>query len=241
MVDSETSSGWLHSTDGVIYRIAAEEHAVSIARLLASSFTHEPMTRVLGLTTADLHKFVRRFIPECTVNGLSVVAVSEEPPNEVVGASINRDFRSPLPPGVPDDFPRFAPIFEALLRVDERYEAQVGCVEPGQAVHLWMVGVHLGGRFARRGVGRHLFRASAQLAEDRAFERCISECTSYFSQRSALGAGYVERVGLMYQDFLFDGLPVFASIPEPHRKVGLYERTLARACPSPPSLVRDEP
>lgn len=226
MVDAHASSTRLYAADGVSYHIAGTEYGDAMTRLLASSFTHEPMGRALGLTAAELHEFVSRFVPECTVNGLSVIAVSERSPDELVGVSLNRDFKSPLPPGVPDDFARFAPIFAALSQVDEQYEAQLQGVQLGQALQLWMVGVELSGGFTRRGVGGNLFRVSAQLAADRAFHRCLSECTSYFSQRCALRAGFDERTELMYKDFLFDGLPVFAAIPEPHLALGLYERIL---------------
>ena len=224
MADNFDSSDSLYRADGLTYHIAAEEHSEAMARLLAASFTHEPMSRALGLTATELYEFASRFIPECTANHLSVIVVSERSPDELAGVFINRDFKAPLPPGVPADFPRFAPIIDALVSVDEQYEAQVADLQPGQAVDLWMVGVD--GRFSRRGVAGNLFRLSARIAQDQAFERCVTECTGDFSQRAALDAGFQERACVMYKDFHFEGRPVFASVPEPHLKVGLYERVL---------------
>lgn len=76
MVDAHASSTPLYAADGVTYHVAGMEHGDAMTRLLASSFTHEPMGRALGLTAAELHEFVSRFVPECNVNGLSVIAVS---------------------------------------------------------------------------------------------------------------------------------------------------------------------
>ncbi|MGA9311809.1 MAG: hypothetical protein WBV74_15745 [Pseudonocardiaceae bacterium] len=224
MAGNHDCSNLLFQLDGLAYHIAGEEHGDAMARLLSASFMHEPMSRALGLTMMELHEFVSRFIPECTANRLSVVAVSERSPDELAGVFINRDFKAPLPLGVPDDFPRFEPIFDALMSVDEQYETQVAGLQPGQAVDLWMVGV--AGHFSRRGVAGNLFRISAQVAHDRAFERCVTECTGHFSQRAALDVGFQERASVSYKDFLFRGLPVFATIPEPHLRVGLYERVL---------------
>lgn len=224
MAGNYHSSNTLFRAAGLAYHIAEEEHGEAMARLLAASFMHEPMSRALGLTVTELHEFASRFIPECTANRLSVIAVSERYPDELVGVFINRDFKAPFPPGVPDNFPRFEPIIDALVSVDEQYEAQVAGCQLGQAVNLWMVGVDR--RFSRQGVAGNLFRLSARIAHDQAFERCVTECTGHFSQRAALDAGFQERACVAYQDFLFEGRPVFAAIPEPHLKVGLYERVL---------------
>jgi len=180
----------------------------------------------------ELHEFVSRFIPECTANHLSVIAVSERSPDELAGVFINRDFKAPLPSGVPDDFPRFEPIIAALVSVDEQYEAQVADLQRGQAVDLWMVGVD--GRFSRQGVAGNLFRLSVHIAQDQAFERCVTECTGHFSQRAALDAGFQERACVLYKNFLFEGRLVFAAIPAPHLKVGLYERVLVARWRSDP-------
>jgi hypothetical protein len=216
----------LYRENGISYRLAREEHAATMARLLGQSFTQEPMSRALGLTAEELGAFAARFMPECTSNGLSVIAVPQEQPRQIVGVFINRDFKAPLPPGVPEDFPRMSPIIHALVSVDEQYEAQRPGLQVGQAVDLWMVGVDLRGPFAHHGIARNLFRLSVEVVRERGFERCVTECTGHFSQRCALATGFEERARVPYKEFLFEGRPVFASIPAPHEKVVLYERVL---------------
>jgi hypothetical protein len=219
----------LYRQHGFSYRIAGEEHGEAMARLLGASFAHEPMSRALGLTAQELSDFASRFIPECTTNGLSVIAVPEEAPEQIAGVFINRDFKAPLPAGIPEDFPRFGPVIHALVSVDEEYEAQVPGLQQGQAVDLWMVGVEPSGRYARRGLARNLFQVSAELVRERGFQRCVTECTGSFSQRAAVAAGFQEKARVLYKELIFEGRPVFASIPEPHVKVALYERVFAAA------------
>src|SRR5262249_55059189 len=91
----------LHREQGFIYRIAREEHAGAINRLLGASFFHEPMGRAIGLTEKDWYDFSAFFMPECTTNGLSVIAVPKGSPDELAGVFINRDFKALLPPPLP--------------------------------------------------------------------------------------------------------------------------------------------
>ena len=48
-----------------------------------------------------------------------------------------------------------------------------------------------------------------------------------WGRRTAVAAGFQERARVLYKELRFEGQPVFASIPEPHVKVVLYERRFA--------------
>lgn len=67
---------------------------------------------------------VARFIPEWTTNGLSVIARPRDHSETLAGAFICRDFKSPLPAGVPRDFPWLTPTAEALMKRDGVNEAK---------------------------------------------------------------------------------------------------------------------
>ncbi|QRK07448.1 hypothetical protein JQX13_46795 [Archangium violaceum] len=67
------------------------------------------MGQALGPTEKDWFDFAAYFIPECTTNGLSVIAVPEDSPDERAGVFINRDFKAPLPTGFPDGVPGSPP------------------------------------------------------------------------------------------------------------------------------------
>lgn len=197
-----------------------------MVRLVAACFAQEPMSRALGLAQ-EWSDLAGRSIPEYTTNGLSVIAVSEEAPQQLAGVLVNRDFTLPRPTGAPEDFPRFGPILHALRIVNEAYEARVPGLRPGQAVKLAMAGVEPESRFAGRGIARNLARVSADLVRRRGFQRCIAECTGSFSQRAAAAAGFQERARVMYKDLVFEGRRAFAAIPEPHVKLALYERVFS--------------
>ncbi len=214
----------LHRENGFSYRIAGEEHAPAINRLLGASFFHEPMGQALGLSEEDWYDFAACFVPECTTNGLSVIAVPEDSPDELAGVFINRDFKAPLPAGFPKGLDGFAPIIDALVSIDTEYEKLRPDLRPGQVMDLWMVGVTPGGRFAKKGLASTLFQVSVDVARQRGFQRCVVECTGHFSQRGAVKSGFQEMARVVYKDYRFEGRPVFERIPEPHSKFALYER-----------------
>ena len=206
---------------GFRYALATEERSDAIVSLLSESFSREPMSAALGLSTCDLKPLVARFMPECTTNGLSVIAVPVDDPDTLAGVFISRDFKSPMPEGLPDES---IPIGEALMTVDEAYEAKRPGLALGDAVDLWMVGVRPDSRFARKGIASTLFRLSADLALYRGFKRCVTECTGRYSQRAAVRNGFHEQARLAYRDFRFEGRAVFAEIEPPHTHVILFER-----------------
>jgi GNAT superfamily N-acetyltransferase len=209
---------------GFRYEVATEEFADAIVAVLSESFSREPMSAALGLDARDLEPMVARFMPECTTNGLSVIAVPVDDPDTLAGVFINRDLGSPVPDGIPGDFPWFIPIVEALTAVGDAYVAKRPGLKLGDAVDLWMVGVQQGSRFARKGIASTLFRASAELARSRGFKRCVTECTGHYSQTAARRNGFQERARMAYRDFRFEGLAVFDEIEPPHTHVILFER-----------------
>jgi hypothetical protein len=209
---------------GFRYEVATEERSDAIVSLLSESFSREPMSAALGLSASDLKPLVARFMPECTTNGLSVVAVPVDDPDTLAGVFISRDFKSPMPEGLPEESASFSPIGEALMKVDQVYETKRPGLTLREAVDLWMVGVRPGNRFARRGIAKTLFRLSADLALYRGFKRCVTECTGQYSQTAAVRNGFHEQARLAYRDFRFEGRAVFAGIEPPHTHVILFER-----------------
>jgi len=208
---------------GFRYEVATEERGDAIVTVLSESFSREPMSAALGLSPRDLVPVVAGFMPECTTNGLSVIAVPVDDPDTLAGVFINRDFKSPMPDNIPDD-PRFGPVGAALTTVDKLYEAKRPGLRLGDAVDLWMVGVQPGSRFAKRGIASTLFRVSTELARNRGFKRCVTECTGHYSQTAARKNGFEERARLTYRDFRFEGRAVFAAIEAPHTHLIFFER-----------------
>jgi len=214
----------LHEEAGIQYLGASDVRGEAIVGLLAESFAREPMARALGATPKDLAPLIESFLPECTSNGLSVVAVPQDEPRTVAGAFLCRDFKSPLPERILEEATWFLPVGQALATVGETYVASHPGLKAGEAADLWMVGTDA--RFAKRGIARRLFRICVDLARQRGFRRCVTECTGRYSQSAAELAGFTEVARLVYRDYRFDGQPVFANVPEPHTHLAFYERVL---------------
>jgi hypothetical protein len=216
----------LHRQDGLHYLVARPEHGPAIARILARSFVHEPMSRAVGLSESTLVRILECFVPECTANGLSVIAVPEDDVHSVVGVFINHDFRADLPAGFPDRFPGFLPIADALRNINSQYERQRPGLGRGEVMCLSWGAVDPHGRFARRGIAKVLFKVSVDMARRHGFERCVAECTGHYSQQAARWAGFQPMARLRYRDHLFRGRPVFRSIEAPHAELVFLERVL---------------
>ena len=217
-------SAILHEEGGFRFLNASDAPSDSVVRVLSESFSREPMARALGASARDLAPFVRRFMPECTSNGLSVVAVLDDDPDIVVGAFLSRDFKSPVPEDILDECPWFLPVAQALMSLGETYDARHPHLKRGEVADLWMVGTDA--RFALRGIASRMFRLCTALARERGFSRCVAECTGHYSQTAARRAGFEEVTRLSYKDFRFEGKAVFAGIPLPHTHLAFYERKL---------------
>ena len=216
----------LHRDQGIRYQIADERWAPQVTARIGDSFASEPMTASLGATAADFGALAARFIPECLSNQLSVVAVSLKKSERVAGALINRDFKSPMPAGVPSDFSWFVPMVEALTIIDSAYEAKKPTRDKGETIDFWMLAVDAE-RFGRRGIGGTLLRLSTEVARQRGFRRGVAECTGHYSQSAARKAGFAEMASVAYSDFTYQGKKVFAGIPAPHTHLMFFEKGLA--------------
>ena len=183
------------------------------------------MSTVLNAVAGDLAPIVESFMPECLGNRLSVAAIPVDAPDTMAGVLISRDFKIPMPDGVPDAFNWFLPIGQALMTVDQQYEAKRPDLKVGEALDLWMLGVDAE-RFGQRGIGTRLIQLSTDLAKQQGFRRCVAECTGHYSQAAAQRSGFQEAARLAYADFLFEGQRVFANVQPPHTHLILYEKPL---------------
>jgi hypothetical protein len=134
-------TGFLYEEAGFRYSIAHQDFSDAIVEVLSLAFAREPVCAALGLSAAQLRPLVVSFVPECTTNGLSIIATPLDEHSTLAGVFICRDFKSPLPDGLLDDVPQFGPIAHALGTVDEAYESRIAPLTLGEAVDLWMVGV----------------------------------------------------------------------------------------------------
>jgi len=170
-MNQKVLSPFLFEEQGIRYEIANEKFGKGIIDLLSECFCREPMSAALGLSARD--SLIARFIPECTTNGLSVIAMPADHSETLAGVFICRDFKSPPPAGVPGDFPWFSPIAEAVMTIDDAYEAKRPGLVLGEAEDLWMVGVRPSAQFARQGIARPSFALGRRSVAKRNCKRCV--------------------------------------------------------------------
>src|SRR5215469_5759499 len=103
----------LHEEAGFRYSIAHQDFSDAIVDVLSLAFAREAMCAAVGLSAPQLRPLAASFVPECTTNGLSVIATPVDEPSMLAGVFICRDFKSPLP-GVLDEVPQFGPVADAL-------------------------------------------------------------------------------------------------------------------------------
>ena len=213
----------LDRDNGIRYQIADTAWSLPVTDRLGKSFANEPMTSTLGVSAQEFAGLAERFIPECLSNQLSVVAVADDGSEQVAGVLICRDFKAPMPAGIPGEFPWFLPIAEALVKVDSAYEVARPNLRLGEVIDLWMLAVDTE-RFGKRGIGSRLLNLATAVARESGAARCVAECTGAFSQAAARRAGFAEMARLSYRDFMYDGRNVFAGVPAPHTHLIFYER-----------------
>lgn len=193
-----------------------------MAGLLAESFSrHEPISRAVGLSSAELEGLVMAFGPKALAERLSLVA-RDVHTGDLVGALLAQDFSTPPPDGIADIAPSFAPIGALLDGLDDRYRASRE-IAPGTCLHLFMLGVARHGH--GRGIADHLLKAGLANGKARGYRFAVGEATGNVSQHLCRKNGFRDVLAASYKDFVFDGRHVFSSIVGPEATI-LMDREL---------------
>jgi hypothetical protein len=192
--------------------LLSDAHAKGAIECITSTFlSGEPMTRALNIKKQDFYDFVELFINKAIAEGLSIVAKTPDT-NRIIGCLVCQDFNSDLPQGIERVAESFAPIFELLGHLDDRYKARHE-VHSGEMYHLFMGGVDR--EFAGQGIIHQMTHQAEMLARSIGFTAAIGEATGPVSQHVYLNhLGYKVLDAICYQDFLFEGDYVFRSITE---------------------------
>jgi ribosomal protein S18 acetylase RimI-like enzyme len=118
------------------------------------------------------------------------------------------DFGTPPPAldGLPESF---APVDALLDSLDDDYRRTRTIVE-GSHAHFNMLAVAPAS--SGRGIAQRIVELSLAHAAGRGFRFAFTEATGRASQHIFRKLGFQERHTVAYEDFRFDGRPVFASI-----------------------------
>jgi ribosomal protein S18 acetylase RimI-like enzyme len=194
----------------------------AVVDLLARVFSAaEPPAVAMGLTQAEMERFVSLLCPAAAADGLTVVARALDT-NQTIGVLLTDDFAAPPTLDPSDVSDKFGPILTMLDGLDEQYRKERAIVA-GQYLHLFMLAVDA--HFVGRGIAQQLVAACLANGRQKGYTHAVTEATGVVSQHVFRKAGFTERLRVAYQDYRYDGRPVFASIRD-HTATTLMDRAI---------------
>jgi ribosomal protein S18 acetylase RimI-like enzyme len=194
---------------GIEYSVCQLEDTLDMARLLAESFTQpDPPAVAVGLTPNEFEAFLELWSPAAGVEGLTIVA-RDVATGQLAGALLTDDTASPPPQGLDSVSDKLDPILDLLGQIDAEYRDE-RTIEPGQTLHLFLLGV--AEQFTRRMIGQHLVAAWLANGAIKGYTSAVTEATNPASQHIFGRLGFKKRAERSYRDYRLDGAPVFASI-----------------------------
>jgi ribosomal protein S18 acetylase RimI-like enzyme len=213
----------LTELDGIRYGLLEDDDVTEMARLIGHVFSRaDPLAVAIDMAAGDLEAFVLVFGAKAVAEGLTVLA--RERSGALVGAMFSDDFGTP-PPAL-DGLPAsFAPVGALLESLDDDYRRTRSIAE-GSHAHFNMLAV--APAFSGRGIAQTIVELSLAHAAGRGYRFAFTEATGPVSQHIFRKWGFQERHTVAYEDFLFEGRPVFASI-ESTGGIMLFEADLRRA------------
>jgi ribosomal protein S18 acetylase RimI-like enzyme len=194
----------------------------AVVDLLARVFSAaEPPAVAMGLTPAEMERFVSLLCPAAAADGLTVVA-RVLGTNQIVGVLLTDDFGAPPTLDLSKISDKFLPILTMLEGLDEQYRKGRSIVA-GQYLHLFMLAVDT--HFVGHGIAQQLVTACLSNGRQKGYTHAVTEATGVVSQRVFRKVGFTDRVRVTYRDYRYDGRPVFASIRD-HMATILMDRTI---------------
>lgn len=212
-----------HEDSGIQYGVFELSDQDEMASLLAEAFSrYDPPALAMGVSAEEFETVVRPFGPGAAAEGLTIVARSAAT-GEMVGALLTTDFTTPPPASTGQANEKFLPVFTLIDQLDAQYQRDK-TLEPGTHLHLLLLGVAR--PFTGRQVAQHLIAACEENGRRKGYRVAVTEATGSVSQHTFRKQGYADRFQIFYQEYRYQGAPVFASI-EGHSGVILMDKVLA--------------
>ncbi|HEX6863326.1 MAG TPA: GNAT family N-acetyltransferase [Thermoanaerobaculia bacterium] len=213
---------FLQESSGIRYGVFELSDQEEMTSLLAEAFSqYDPPAAAMGVTAGEFAPMVRPYGPGTAAEGLTVVARSAAT-GEMVGAVLATDFTAPPPAGGEQGSEKFLPVFTLIDQLDAQYQ-QDKAIEPGTDLHILLLGVARS--FTGRQVAQRLVAACEENARRKGYRRAVTEASGSVSQHVFRKLGYAERSQISYQEYRYEGAPVFASI-EGHSGMILMDKAL---------------
>ncbi|CAN5590111.1 hypothetical protein BH10PLA2_BH10PLA2_27070 [soil metagenome] len=204
------------------YSVLQQSDFAELAFVLGDSFSRgEPMAIAVGMTASEIQPIVACFASKAVAEQVTIIARTDA--GKLVGALLAQDFSTPPPAGPEKTTHLFQPIGALLDRLDEEYR-HGKAIEPGQYLHLFMLGVLP--EWAGQGIGLQLVATTLKNGYKRGYRVAVTEATGRGSQHIFRSLGFRERIARKYEDYQFEGKAVFRSI-DGHEATLLMDKELA--------------
>ncbi len=207
---------------GVEFRPMGAHDRDSVCDLIAATFSqYEPMAVAAGQTYEQFQGLVGLWASEVSVQDRTSCARLAET-NDVVGVMLTTDFMAPMPEGMDNVSPNFAPVGGLLQQLDAWYH-NARSPQPGECLHMAMLAVdpaHGG-----QGIAQNLVQLSLEAGGRLGYRVANTFATNRVSQRVFENLGFSEVFSVAYKDYTFEGNRVFAAI-EPDDRIALMERAV---------------
>ena len=184
--------------------------------LLDTFIKSDPLGLALGVTRADLsHLYPREQMLSLLQHELSMVAVTSEATNKVVGACfMDGKFPSDVGSGSPK---WMAGPWNALVdRLVDMSEFQG--FTPNQFVRG--LGIAVAEEWAGNGIARALTIDIARLAKKRGYKFALSIFTNKYTTKIALDLGFELKAFQKYHEFEYNGVKPYIGVDPKHEGVG---------------------
>ena len=199
-----------------------ESDAQEAAELLARSFcASDPLEVVLGITEPEFVEMTLLDFPQILEDQLSIVAREEET-NELVGVTTAMDAMTPFTDSSGKISPKFAPVAAIVNQLHHPYLETIP-QKRGHTAYYYMGAVK--SSWQGRGVAQATFKASEDLITLRDYKHIFGIATNRGSSAAICHNGFSPVATVSYQDFMYQGEKVFASITK-HEGVTLVEKIL---------------
>jgi hypothetical protein len=200
----------MSQTSSIRIESLSTNRVAEAAVVVAKAITREPMTKVLGLTDAQVYADLVNVVEKLAPDNMSLVAIDESS-DEIVGVVVNKDYTvAPVNPDI--EIGDSLPIF-TLLGTLNSLPAEASNANPGEVFHLFIMAID--GDKANQSVGSQLSEQVLKTAKTMGYRKLATETTGPISQHIARNKfGAREVACIKYADFEFNGHKIFKDVTE---------------------------
>ncbi|MCZ6846954.1 MAG: hypothetical protein O7F69_13755, partial [Alphaproteobacteria bacterium] len=170
----------LKHIQGVEFGLMTASERDAVRDVIAGAFSRfEPMAVAVGQSYAEFQAAVGLMVAEASYRDLTVRARRADT-GDIVGVMLTTDFTTPMPDGMDELSPGFAPIGGLLAQLENWYQ-EAKSSQPGECLDLAMLAVD--SAHGGKGIAQNLVRACLDNGAAQGYRSAVTEATNRTSQR----------------------------------------------------------